>query len=46
VQTTILTGAADPSQRAVVLDWGSEQQVFVGKEVHPDDVEIYGTSRT
>jgi hypothetical protein len=46
VQTSILTGATDPSLRAVVLDWGSEQQVFVGKEVHPDDVEIYGASRS
>jgi hypothetical protein len=43
---SVLTGAADPAARAVVIDWGTEQQVLVGKEVHPDDVEIYGASRS
>jgi len=39
---TVLTGATNPASRAVVVDWGTERQVLVGKEVHPDDVEIYG----
>lgn len=42
---TLLRGVADSSTRAVVLQWGSEQQVLVGKDVHPDDVEIFGKSR-
>jgi hypothetical protein len=41
---TVLTGAADTAARAVVIDWGNERQVLVGKEVHPDDVEIYGAA--
>ena len=43
---TVLTGASDAASRAVVIDWGNERQVLVGKEVHPDDVEIYGASGT
>jgi hypothetical protein len=39
---TLLRGASDPSKRAVVLQWGAEQQVMIGNEVHPDDVEIFG----
>jgi hypothetical protein len=39
---TVLTGTKKPTSRAVVVDWGNERQVLVGKEVHPDDVEIYG----
>jgi hypothetical protein len=40
-----LTGVTDPTTKAVVIDWGSEKQVFVGKVVHLDDIEIFGTSR-
>lgn len=39
---TVLTGTTNPASRAVVVDWGNERQVLVGKEVHPDDVEIFG----
>jgi hypothetical protein len=44
VTVSALTGTSDPSARAVVVDWGNERQVLVGKEVHPDDVEIYGAT--
>ncbi len=39
---TLLRGESEPGKRAVVLQWGAEQQVLVGNEVHPDDVEIFG----
>jgi hypothetical protein len=42
VAYTLLRGATDPKQRAVVLQWGGEQHVYVGSEVHPQDVEIFG----
>ena len=38
-----LTGASDPAARAVVLDWSGERQVLTGREVHPDDLEIFGS---
>src|SRR5215217_4601347 len=41
---SVLTRATDTASRAVVVDWGNERQVLVGKEVHPDDVEIYGAT--
>ena len=39
---SLLRGSSEPSLRAVVLQWGAEQQIFSGREVHPDDVEIFG----
>jgi hypothetical protein len=39
---SVLIATTNPASRAVVVDWGNERQVLVGKEVHPDDVEIYG----
>lgn len=45
VRFTLLTGTSDPQERAIVVDWGNERQVMVGKEVHPDDVEVYPRSR-
>src|SRR5262249_54352463 len=39
---TVLTGATSTASRAVVVDWGTERQVLIGKEVHPGDLEIYG----
>lgn len=45
VTVTVLTGTGDTSARAVVVDWGNERQLLVGKEVHPDDVEIFGATR-
>jgi hypothetical protein len=44
VTVSDLTGKGDAASRAVVIDWGSEGQVLVGKEVHPDDVEIFGAT--
>jgi len=44
VRFALLVGANDPQARAVVLDWGNERQVFAGKEVHPEDVEIFRQS--
>lgn len=37
-----LTGTADENRIGVLLDWGNEQQAFIGQPVHPHDVEIYG----
>lgn len=42
VRFAILAGSGDPQARAVVLDWGTERQAFAGREVHPNDVEIFG----
>jgi hypothetical protein len=42
---TLLRGAADNSKRALVLQWGSEQQVLTGSDLNSDDVEIFGKSR-
>ncbi len=42
LQFTLLAGVNDPALRGVVLDWGGEHLVLAGKEVHPDDVEIFG----
>lgn len=42
VAYTLLRGATDPQQRAVVLQWSGEQHVYLGRDVHPDDVEIFG----
>ena len=39
---TLLAGSQDPAARAVVLDWGTERQAFADREVHPNDVEIFG----
>jgi hypothetical protein len=39
-----LTGASDPNARALLIDWGTERQAFRGQPVHPDDVEIYGST--
>lgn len=39
---TLLRGVTDAARRAVVLQWGTEQQVLVGSDVHPDDVEVFG----
>ena len=42
VAFTILAAPSDPTARAVILDWGTERQVFTGKEVHPNDLDIFG----
>ncbi len=42
VAYTLLRGSTDPTKRALVLQWGTEQQVLAGADVHPDDVEIFG----
>ncbi len=44
VTFTLLSGEDDPDQRAIVLDWGNERQVLVGREVHPGDVEAFPRS--
>ncbi|MBN9011657.1 MAG: hypothetical protein J0H25_01095 [Rhizobiales bacterium] len=41
----LLKSANDPIGRAVVLTWSGQRQVYVGKEVHPDDVEIFGPAK-
>lgn len=46
VEFTLLRGADDPSHRAVILDWPGERQVYAGTEVHPDDVEVFGSAAT
>jgi hypothetical protein len=42
VAFTLLRGQDDDNRMAVVLQWGSESQVFVGSAVHPDDIEVFG----
>jgi len=39
-----LTGASDPNARALLIDWGTERLAFRGQPVHPDDVEIFGST--
>ena len=46
VEFTLLRGAEDPSKRAVILDWPGERHVYAGTEVHPDDVEVFGSAGT
>jgi hypothetical protein len=38
----VLQGAEDAAARGLLLDWGRDRQAFAGREVHPDDVEIFG----
>jgi hypothetical protein len=40
------SGTEDSTRRALALDWGDDRRVYVGKEVHPADVEIYGRAAT
>jgi hypothetical protein len=42
VAYTLLRGEGESSNRALVLQWGAEQQLLTGTAVHPDDVEIFG----
>lgn len=44
VTYTFLTVSADPGKQAVLLDWGPEKQFFVGSPVHPDDIELFGST--
>jgi hypothetical protein len=44
VKVTVFRGQADAADQAVILDWGMERQVLAGREVHPDDVEVFGAS--
>lgn len=46
VRVALLAGAEDAAARAVLLDWGGERQAFVGREVHPNDVEVFGRPST
>jgi hypothetical protein len=41
----LLKSAGSPNGRAVVLTWSGQRQVYVGNEVHPDDVEIFGPAK-
>ncbi|MDP9370178.1 MAG: hypothetical protein M3Q03_18225 [Chloroflexota bacterium] len=41
VTFTFLARQDDPDQHALVLDWGNERQVLVGRQVHPGDVEAF-----
>lgn len=44
VTYTRMTVSADPTKQALLLDWGSEKQFFVGSPVHPDDIELFGST--
>ena len=44
VTYTKMTVSADSSKQALLLDWGSEKQFFVGSPVHPDDIELFGST--
>jgi hypothetical protein len=40
----LTTSASGPENRAVILVWANERQVFAGTPVHLEDVEIYGST--
>lgn len=42
VRYSRLAGAGQAAARALVLDWSGERQAFAGREVHPNDVEVFG----
>jgi hypothetical protein len=42
VRFQTLVGATDQAARGLVLDWDGERQAFAGREVHPNDVEVFG----
>jgi hypothetical protein len=44
VTYTRMTVSADSGKQALLLDWGSEKQFFVGSPVHPDDIELFGST--
>jgi hypothetical protein len=44
VTYTRMTVSADSARQALLLDWGSEKQFFVGSPVHPDDIELFGST--
>lgn len=44
VTYTRMTVSADSAKQALLLDWGSEKQFFVGSPVHPDDIELFGST--
>lgn len=44
VQFTLFADTSDGNKRLLHLDWGKEEQRFVGKVVHPDDVVVYGAT--
>ena len=37
-----MVGQNDSAARAMAINWGTERLLLVGKEVHPNDLEIYG----
>lgn len=44
VTYTRMTVSQDSAKQALLLDWGSEKQFFVGSPVHPDDIELFGST--
>jgi hypothetical protein len=46
VNFRLLKGKEDEARRAVVLDWNGEVQTYVGQQVHPADVEVFGGARS
>jgi len=44
VTYTFASVASAPGEQSLLLDWGSEQQFFTGSEVHPDDIELFGST--
>lgn len=46
VSYELLTSESDSTARAAILDWGDERQVLAGKEVHPNDIELFGSTTT
>lgn len=38
----MLDGGEDGATRGLILDWEGERQAFVGPDVHPNDVEVFG----
>lgn len=44
VTYTFASVASAPGEQSLLLDWGAEQQFFAGSEVHPDDIELFGST--
>lgn len=43
VNVSVYSAQQDPQASAVVVDWGKEQQIFWGHQVHAGDIEVFGT---
>jgi len=43
VNVSVYSAQQDPQASAVMVDWGKEQQIVWGHQVHAGDIEVFGT---